>query len=1426
MARIVLITNAWGPKHGGINSFNTDLSKALGPVVAPQTRVICVVMNAASNEVEDAAKHGVKLLSLNVQDGERVDESRTLSVLAVVQAEGADEVLWWIGHDVISGAVAAALPKCSGQGKSALIHHMNYVAYSSYKHGEALAAKRKEDAQRNLFRQADEVFAVGPLLRDSLSDLLDGVRQPKMIVPGLAEIVPVQLGVKFSGITFGRFDPANDRIKQGRLAVAGFAVACREANAKPREPKSLRDEPLLRVIGVSPLSEEEKSLRIFAREKAGRVLNLLPLPYEEDRNQLFDELRRSSFAMMLSWHEGFGLTGWEAIAAEVPLIVSRNSGLYKLIDDRLGAPGLACLTVVEVRGGLGELSDFGEENFDPADEQGVSQAILNLAHDIERKKQYAKTLRTLLSERSDGYTWANCARSLADALGLSRQSEVPSSTASPDLLQATAGISAGGATEAPVAIASLVGPSILEIKEPSWDPAWGNAESQLLRAEEACVPFHESRKDLLDAVLAWAEEPDGLPAAIQFRIGSAGAGKTRLMIEACRELRIKGWSGGFLTSGAGQVSEYEIRRFVERCARVFVVVDYAETRQREVVDLIRVAFSKNRGGAERIRIMLLARDAGEWWSRLAIDYPSIESFLLGRAVTGPLRIPEVPGERQGREVIFQEALSAFAKRLGKARDGVIAPDLSAPHFANVLFIHLAAMAALSGERPETATSLLEATLRRERRYWHEAAKAQGLQPSFYQGLEQAVAILTLRAGVKDGRDARQIISSIPSLQGVGIDVVNKILGVLRTFYALSGRIDALRPDILGERLVSQELSKDGSLLDVVLDKAIDEPIQRSALVVLNRLARQSPTDVVWLQRGLSGNLSLRTAVAASAVAIESGDPIGKMLAEVLEKASSEETYDLIEPLWKKMPAATTALRECALVVARLRLERLERRLDGKPIGNEKKSKLAIAYSALAGRLSALEKHREALEVNEKALPLFKALAKLGAQHLANYALCLMHSSNALMALGQYVEALDKNQEAVSYFRSLVEANPGSYRDDLATVLHNRAAVQQRLGDFEGAYQAVKEALDVYSSMRSGGDRHQLAEYYYAFALALSHVGRTEDAMQYAQNSFAILVELADANPDAFQPKLAVTLRALASFWLDVGRYEQGRVLAEQSVVIFRGLSSARPEVFREELSASLSGLSSAFAYLGLLERALEVALESLALQKVHVGGDAGSGLMRIAIRHLKVAYAKASLGQRDDALSHVDECLGVLGELAAERPGVVRYFLVEAYALKARLFVLSGDAVLARELLRLAQPAFERLEAGRGARTMRVSRANFLVVSAQVQYLLRSYQDALGLADTATGIWDELNREHPLAHREDASEALCVLALIERELGLLGRARELAVRGLDLLQADLVRTPRRLVPWMLIAAKKLLDLVGIDADSGGYSAVWRAVRDG
>ncbi|MFM8331986.1 MAG: SUMF1/EgtB/PvdO family nonheme iron enzyme [Candidatus Methylumidiphilus sp.] len=416
MAELILLATAWGPKHGGINAFNTDFAKALGRLLGAG-RVVCVVLDATPEDIADAASGHVRLLAdESWKEPDRFTPTLARDVLALLEKHGVTPQpgTAWIGHDIHTGDVALRLAALAQAGFAVLIQHMSYRDYISYRDGIGEKAKAKADRQRALFQQAACVFAVGPLLRKRLSDLVaEQGKTAHMIVPGLADdIAPAdQPPSVFRAITLGRLGPGDDRIKQGRLAVAAVASACREAHGNTLLPPALREVEML-LYGIDEAGgDEESALRKLAEDKADRVINLIALPFSRKRQILFDELRHSTVAMMLSWHEGFGLTGWEAIAAGVPLIVSRNSGLHALIEDCLGVAGLALLKTVDIKG---RDDKTGDSNFHPDDEASVRTALLELAQDLGAAKKNAMALRQRLFQQP--YTWANAAQCFIDDL--------------------------------------------------------------------------------------------------------------------------------------------------------------------------------------------------------------------------------------------------------------------------------------------------------------------------------------------------------------------------------------------------------------------------------------------------------------------------------------------------------------------------------------------------------------------------------------------------------------------------------------------------------------------------------------------------------------------------------------------------------------------------------------------------------------------------------------------------------------------------------------------------------------------------------------------------------------------------------------------------------------------------------------------------
>ena len=408
--KLIFLATGWGAKYGGLNAFNQDLCIALSELLAGRYEVLCAALQASQEEIESEQR--VRLISLN--SGSDTFDSDSVRTLMALLGPAHRDVVWWIGHDVITGPSAIEAHELSQSGKTAIVHHMDYEAYESYKDKDGALTRSKIERQREILSKADLVFGVGPKLAKSGREKISSKTQSEVVelIPGLANIEGLPMPETFRAITFGRLEPATDRIKQTRLTVAAFAAA--------RGPKldHLGPDSSLTVIGLSASESdsERKELLRLAEESSHKAIQIHGWPYMHDRDSLFDNLRRQSVCMMLSLHEGFGLAGWEAVAAEVPLIISKNSGLYETIDKILGGMGTGCVTEVEIRGSM------TADSYQPSDVETVAEALIGIKHRGEKAKSNARILKRFLKKFC---TWRATAATFAMSCGL----DVPESAA-------------------------------------------------------------------------------------------------------------------------------------------------------------------------------------------------------------------------------------------------------------------------------------------------------------------------------------------------------------------------------------------------------------------------------------------------------------------------------------------------------------------------------------------------------------------------------------------------------------------------------------------------------------------------------------------------------------------------------------------------------------------------------------------------------------------------------------------------------------------------------------------------------------------------------------------------------------------------------------------------------------------------------------
>ena len=364
--------------------------------------------------------------------------------------------------------------------------------------------------------------------------------------------------------------------------------------------------------------------------------------------------------------------------------------------------------------------------------------------------------------------------------------------------------------------------------------------AQLLRADEEVIPFLGREHELND-LIAWCASPDEFGARLI--AGPGGRGKTRLAQALVDQIeRVDGqWISGLLSSSISFSSDLGAVMSTAREHPVLLVADYAESRGGQLDRLLWDYEAAD--NPPRLRLLLLARDRGEWWDRLSDRHP----MLLGDAAFLSLT-PLHP--LLDRDAAFTACVEQFASRLAGIRPGVDwaaigaaiagshdARDLRDERFGDPLALQLEALLALlesasatgPGEAPELRL------IAHEREYWRSTLEAEGLDLA-PRLRDQAVAAATLIAA-RDRPGALALLQRVPELTNPG-----PVATWLRSLYpteAQSRYWGPLQPDRLGEHHIGAVTRDDPALLRHLLGSEDVNELQE-ALVIIGRAMAHQP----------------------------------------------------------------------------------------------------------------------------------------------------------------------------------------------------------------------------------------------------------------------------------------------------------------------------------------------------------------------------------------------------------------------------------------------------------------------------------------------------------------------------------------------------------------------------------------------------------
>ena len=586
---------------------------------------------------------------------------------------------------------------------------------------------------------------------------------------------------------------------------------------------------------------------------------------------------------------------------------------------------------------------------------------------------------------------------------------------------------AGGAVVG--AVAGAFAPSLYDglrergARQGSWqgtkEGALPPGPARLLDPRREVVGF-VGREGELAELAAWCEDRHG--GRLRLVTGPGGVGKTRLAVELADRMRAAGWRADRIADGA-EAEAIGALRAVTR-DRALLIVDYAETRVGLKQMLSALASELGRD----VRVLLLARSAGDWWDQLGVGEPVVWD-LVQAARAAPLSLsPAVSADVPDAEVVAL-AVRSFARELGVP--GKAVEIRGGAGRRRVLDLHAAALVAVLGEASAATVQVdlggvLGELLRHEQHFWYDTARAAGLgdgqdgtTPAVLRQIVAAACLL----GAATPAEARALPGRVP-----GMSPSVKIGGWLRVLYppepGEAGWIGSLQPDRLAELHALRELTASPDLARAcLLDLDARQALQ--AVTLLARASSDDPHAEELLRQALPGTADLITGMQA---------PVETLMTIV-----------------NAIPDQTVILAPAAAALCQ-RILNLLPATTGPAVR-------AYWLHNLGVRLAGLGRPAEALPVTEEAVTIRRELAAASPdRYRPDLARSLSNLGIWFSELGRPAEALPVTQEAVTIRRELAAASPDRYRPDLVGSLTNLGVLFSELGRPADATAAQDEAM--------------------------------------------------------------------------------------------------------------------------------------------------------------------------------------------------------------------------------------------------------------------------------------------------------------------------------------------------------------------------------
>jgi tetratricopeptide (TPR) repeat protein len=550
----------------------------------------------------------------------------------------------------------------------------------------------------------------------------------------------------------------------------------------------------------------------------------------------------------------------------------------------------------------------------------------------------------------------------------------------------------------------------------------------------------DPRERAIASMVSWCHQGD---RPIWLVEGLAGAGKTRLATDVADRLVAQRWPCGWARPGLGA---YAVTAAARNGRHALLLVDDAETRADMFELLSAVA---NDGRPLSVRVIVIARDFGAWWTDLLARLSPAEQEILaaGRTVMGGGTVT-APSPRA---LALREVRVGATDPRGRAVTTLAMADPGTPA---ILLRQAAVVVALSTRVGQLGPAEMRAALRdlfeEETGYWRRTS-AEVMAPGQPIPALRSALVTAAITDLDGLSDAATVLRRVPALAVGAADRLARLAAWWHGLYVRVGESQVPTPRLpawLADRLPDGTDSTGISWTVATLDA------ERRATSTLARMAIDAHRDVWPTNANASVNSEQDNLVARQNLrrAVNAAGPVDEALAWLTQELELDQSE--LDALGEAIAYPTRSLGRTAIVLTR-------RLLDNSGAEDDQ----AILTMGLGARYSEVGRWEDARRHTEAAVTILRKLAGYDRdQHLPDLAAAVFNLASCLAQLGARDDALDASYEAVALHRELIESDRDAHLPALARALTNLSACLSRSGRGPAALGAAGQAVAIYRDL--------------------------------------------------------------------------------------------------------------------------------------------------------------------------------------------------------------------------------------------------------------------------------------------------------------------------------------------------------------------------